>query len=467
MNKFNDLSINEFDYILPKEKIALFPTENREESKLLFADCTNNKIEHYKFKDITNLLEPVSLLVVNNTKVIAARILVRKASGGKAEILCTEPVSPSNDPQIAMKTQGSCEWSCIVGGRAIGVGTILKTEVLSTPRFSVGTKNTNESSSTPRFSVGLIDNNLGLQNTDESSSTPRFSVGLIDNSVGLIADLNLSCEIMQKDGMEAVVRFSWQPENLTFADILTELGKIPLPPYIDRENVESDKTRYQTVYAKNDGSVAAPTAGLHFTNTILKSLTEKNITRTNLTLHVGPGTFKPVSDEGIANHTMHEEQIFVSRHSLESLYRQYSRGKKVIAVGTTSLRTLETLYQVGTNLYNHNYSNFENHAFMLDQWEAYEEKTFPEPKDSFKALLDYMDENKLDILTGKTKLFIIPGYEIKTIDGIITNFHLPKSTLIMLVSAFLGGEYWKEIYSTALENDYRFLSYGDSSLLIR
>jgi S-adenosylmethionine:tRNA ribosyltransferase-isomerase len=264
MNIINDLSINDFDYVLPKEKIALFPSENREESKLLFADCTINKIEHFNFKDITNLLEPDSLLVVNNTKVIAARILVRKSSGGKAEILCTEPVSPSNDPQIAMKTRGWCEWSCIVGGRAIGIGTILKPD--------------------------LEDDNI-----------------------------ELSCEIIQKDGMEAIVKFTWQPENLTFGDILTELGKIPLPPYIDRDNVESDKNRYQTVYAKNDGSVAAPTAGLHFTDSVLSDLAMKNITRTNLTLHVGPGTFKPVSDEGISKHTMHEEQIFVGRHSMDSL----------------------------------------------------------------------------------------------------------------------------------------------------
>ncbi|MEI6091778.1 MAG: S-adenosylmethionine:tRNA ribosyltransferase-isomerase [bacterium] len=450
MNIINDLSISDFDYVLPKEKIALFPTENREESKLLFGNCATSKIEHYKFKDITNLLEADSLLVVNNTKVIAARILVRKSSGGKAEILCTEPVSPSNDPQIAMKTRGWCEWSCIVGGRAIGVGTILKPEMLSTPRLSVGL-HFNTPASTPRLSVGLIDD----------------SVGLIDNSLGLIGSIDLSCEVIQKDGMEAIVKFSWQPENLTFADILTELGKIPLPPYIDRDNVESDKNRYQTVYAKNDGSVAAPTAGLHFTDSVLSDLAKKNITRTNLTLHVGPGTFKPVSDEGIANHTMHEEQIFVSRHTLLSLFNQYKSGNKVIAVGTTSLRTLETLYQVGTNLYNNDYSNFQNHAFTLEQWEAYEDKTFPAPADAFKAILDYMDENKLDILTGKTKLFVLPGYNIKTIDGLITNFHLPKSTLIMLVSAFLGGEYWKEIYKTALENDYRFLSYGDSSLLIR
>ncbi len=412
MNIFNDLSINDFDYALPKEKIALFPAENREESKLLFVNCTNQAIEHYRFGEITNVMEPNSLLVVNNTKVIAARILVRKSTGGKAEILCTEPTNPSNDPQIAMKSTGWCEWNCIVGGRNIGIGTILK---------------------------------------------PDIQTNKID----------LTCEIIFKDGMDAVVRFSWIPKNLSFADILTELGKIPLPPYIDRDNVESDKNRYQTVYAKNDGSVAAPTAGLHFTDSVLNTLAEKNITRCNLTLHVGPGTFKPVSDEGISKHTMHEEQIFVSRHSIETLYNQYKSGKKVISVGTTSLRTLETLYQVGTNLYNRNYSNFTNNVFMLDQWEAYENKTFPSAELSFKALLDYMDANKLELLTGKTKLLILPGYNIKTIDGLITNFHLPKSTLIMLVSAFAGGEYWKEIYKNALSNNYRFLSYGDSSYLVR
>jgi len=428
MNISKDLSINDFDYNLPKEKIALYPTENREESKLLFADCSINRIEHYRFKDITNLLEPDSLLVVNNTKVIAARILVRKASGGKAEILCTEPVRPSYDPQITMKARGWCEWNCIIGGRAIGVGTILKPEVLS---------------------------------------IPGLSVGAIDNSVRMTGSIDLTCEILHKYGMEAVVKFTWQPENLTFAEILTELGEIPLPPYIDRENVESDKNRYQTVYAKNDGSVAAPTAGLHFTDSILNALAEKNIARTNLTLHVGPGTFKPVSDEGIAKHTMHEEQIFVSRHSLMSLFNQYTSGKKVIAVGTTSLRTLETLYQVGTNLSNSDYTNFENNVFTLEQWEAYEKKNFVEPVEAFKALLDYMDENKLEILCGKTKLFVLSGYEIKTIDGLITNFHLPKSTLIMLVSAFVGEEYWKEIYAAALTNNYRFLSYGDSSLLLK
>lgn len=408
------IDIIDYDYNLPNDKIALFPTENREESKLLVADKSNNTIEHKYFSDITEHITENSLLVLNNTKVIAARILVSKPTGGKAEILCTEPISPSYDPQIAMSATKTCLWKCIIGGRSIKEGMILKP--------------------------------------------------LISNK---IFDIKLDAEVTDKNGMDAVVRFNWNSDTITFADILAELGTVPLPPYINRHQISEDKERYQTVYANYDGSVAAPTAGLHFSNDILKKITSKNIQICNLTLHVGVGTFKPVDDEGISNHNMHEEQIFVTKDSINLILSAYKENKKIIAVGTTSLRTLETLYRIGINLFHSNYHNFKNDGFFLDQWEVYYKKNTVTPESSFTALLNYMHDNKIQDLHGKTKLLILPGYEINTISGLITNFHLPKSTLLMLVGAFIGEKFRKSIYQEALNKDYRFLSYGDSSILLK
>jgi len=409
------IDIIDFDYNLPNDKIALFPTTNREASKLLVAETFRNTITHSKFSDIDQYIPENSLLVLNNTKVIAARLLVAKPTGGKAEILCTEPISPSFDPQITMTATKTCIWKCIIGGRSIKEGMILK---------------------------------------------PLISNKKIDV-------IQLDAEVMNKNGMDAIVKFQWNSDIMTFADILSELGTVPLPPYINRNIIKEDKERYQTVYANNDGSVAAPTAGLHFSHDVLEKIKTKNIHICNLTLHVGVGTFKPVDDDGINNHDMHEEQIFVTKDAIDLIYSAFKENKKIITVGTTSLRTLETLYRIGINLFHSNYNNFANDGFFLDQWEVYYQMNTVSPELSFASLLNYMDDNNIQDLHGKTKLLILPGYEINTISGLITNFHLPRSTLLMLVGAFIGEDFRKIIYQEALNMDYRFLSYGDSSILLK
>ncbi len=415
-DNFPELDIEDFNYDLPKERISLFPEKNRNESKLIISNPLTKTISHKKFSDIVDIIQGDSLLVLNNTKVIAARIPSQKETGGKAEILCTNPILPSYDPQITMQACGKCSWQAILGGRAIRVGSILFPNL-----------------------------------TDES--------------------IKIQAEVISKNGMEGEVEFNWQPKNMSFAEVLENIGKVPLPPYIDRENVESDKERYQTVYAENDGSVAAPTAGLHFTDEILDELKKKGVDRCSLTLHVGPGTFRPVSESDISNHDMHKEQIIVPIEQIEKLIDAYQKEKNVIAVGTTSLRTLESMYRIGVNLFNDENRNIKKEDdgsifFELEQWEAYNQKTpLPTPLKSLTYLRDTMLQNNIDTLIAYTQLFIVPGYEIKTINGIITNFHMPKSTLIMLVASFCGGDFWREIYSQAMENDYRFLSYGDSSYI--
>lgn len=407
--------MNDFDYDLPKEKIALFPSNERSESKLLFADSVSEEIRHLSFGDIVGLVPGGSTIVFNNTKVIAARIPAKKITGGKAEILCTDPVAPSRDPQITMQAKGRCSWKSVLGGRAIKPGCVL------------------------------------LPQNDKAS-------------------LNIEARVIEKNGMEGIVEFSWEPSKISFSEILAGAGKVPLPPYIDRENEESDRDRYQTVYAKNDGSVAAPTAGLHFTAEILSELKNNAVDFCNMTLHVGPGTFRPVSDDDVSKHKMHEEQIVVTKSQIEQLHESYKAKKEVTCVGTTSLRTLETLYILGKKLYLGLDDNFtktgDGISFALKQEEAYmfiDNKV--SPRDAFNSLLSVFENNQTEEIYGYTSLFIVPGYPVNTVNGLITNFHLPKSTLLMLVSAFAGDKFRKEIYRAALTNDYRFLSYGDSSYI--
>lgn len=414
---FENIDLNDYNYHLPKEKIALFPAKHRNESKLIFASPTSKNIQHYQFSDIIELIADNALLVINNTKVIAARIPAHKITGGKAEILCTNPTYPSHDPQVTMQSHTTCRWKAILGGKAIRPETILLPVM-----------------------------------TDDS--------------------IEITAKVISKNGMEGEVEFNWEPAYISFADILEKVGKIPLPPYIDRENVTSDKERYQTVYAKNDGSVAAPTAGLHFTNEILEALDKKGVEQCLMTLHVGPGTFRPVSEDDVSKHDMHKEQIIVHQNEIKQLIQAYTNNRQVLAVGTTSLRSLETLYRIGINLFNNDTSNFHFDEavpyFTLNQWEPYNQKTpLPSLIDAFTALYQFLEEKALPVIVGYTQLFIVPGYDIKTINGIITNFHLPKSTLIMLVAAFCGNDFWKEIYANAMENGYNFLSYGDSSFILK
>ena len=393
------IDINDFDYDLPGYRIAKFPKENRDESKLLVhRDCS---IREDRFLNVASYLPEGSLLVVNNTKVVRARLFFKKSTGAHIEVFCLEPVHPTPEIQMAFQQQGAATWQCLVGNARRW-----KSEVLELP---------------------------------------------------LKDETFLKAEKLERTSGGFLVKFTWNP-HLTFAEVLEAAGKIPLPPYLHREVVDRDSETYQTVYARFDGSVAAPTAGLHFTERVFKSLAEKNIQTANLTLHVGAGTFKPVGQEGLQYHEMHTEQVLVSRALLKQLLD--FRGK-TIAVGTTSVRTLESLYWFGVKL-----SKDPDAMFHIRQFDPYE-NSGPDltPEAAIRNVIDFMERGNLATLSGSTQLMIVPGYRFRMISGMITNFHQPRSTLLLLISAWLGDE-WKKVYDFALRNDFRFLSYGDSCLFL-
>lgn len=350
----------------------------------------NGEVAHHQFPSIVDQLPEKATLVFNNTKVIPARIVLYKPTGARIEIFLLEPIAPSTVHEEVMLTRERCTWKCMIG---------------NAKKWKKGASLTNE-----------------------------------------------SLEFTARRTGENEVTFEW--EGMTFSELLTEIGKIPLPPYIQREIEQEDKDRYQTVYSKLDGAVAAPTAGLHFTNEIMEELKAKNVPTHYVTLHVSAGTFQPIKTEHIADHPMHNEQIWIQRHAIESLLA----SSKTITVGTTSMRTLESLYWFGVRLH-HKLENF--HIRKEDPYtlEAIGKRT------ALKQVLDYMDRYQLDQLGGQTEIFLYPGYTFRMCDGIITNFHMPNSTLILLIAAFIGED-WRKVYQEALANDYRFLSYGDSSLLI-
>ena len=417
----DNFSLDDFDYNLPNDVIAQYPNEEREKSKLLVFDKQSNNYTHTTFNNIDNFLPKDSLIVLNSTKVIPARFFMRKKTGGIIELLCIAPYAPSKDPQITMNAKGKCCWECIVGGRNVIPNMIL-----------------------------YLDN---YYNNNYINYT--------------LKDIDLKAHILSRNENKAIVEFIWN-KKVTFRTVLETIGKMPLPPYIRREAENIDKERYQTVYANISGSVAAPTAGLHFSNSVLKSLLNKNINFANIILHVGPGTFVPITTT-IEKHKMHFEQIFIDIKTIKKIAEQYSKKNSfVISTGTTSLRTLETLYWVGVKsikkeleLINNEYAVLEqNYAYSLNNNETYS------VYEAFNALIEYITKKNINNLECYTQLFIIPGYKIKTINALITNFHLPKSTLLLLVSAFIGIDNCKKIYREALANSYRFLSYGDSSLLI-
>jgi len=403
------VKLEDYDYQLPKDRIALYPLPVRSESRLLAADARNGAIAHLHFNDITGLLPSDSLLILNSTKVIAARLPFRKPTGGSAEILCVEPVHPSSDPQLVMAEKEACSWKCIIGGRKILEGMTL------------------------------------VPDSREDMS-------------------GLRATIRQRTGNEAIVDFAWKDAG-PFVNILEYYGITPLPPYIKREAENTDKTTYQTVYADKEGSVAAPTAGLHFTPEVLQSLKNKGITVSELILHVGPGTFQPIETD-LQSHIMHSEMFITGRDFLERII--VNSGKKIVCTGTTSLRTMETLYWLGVKALHGTLSPSD---VYLTQYEPYEflgsQAELPGLEASFTELRNFMDVNGLTKLTGRTQLFIVPGYTFHTADALITNFHMPKSTLILLVAAFIGKDLWQRAYTEAISDKYRFLSYGDSSLLIR
>jgi S-adenosylmethionine:tRNA ribosyltransferase-isomerase len=400
-----NLTISDFNYELPNEKIAYFPLEKRDESKLLI--YKNQKIQETIFKSIPNIIQDDSILVFNETKVVNARLLFKKDTGAEIEIFCLEPAQ--NIPAVlSLTTKSSVVWNCYVGNAKRW-----KEETLQT--------------------------------------TFQFE----NQSISLFA------EKMQIHESHFEIKFSWQPKEFTFSEILTAYGHVPLPPYIKRKDNNKDIESYQTVYAKYEGSVAAPTAGLHFTDEVLLDLSKKNIQKETITLHVGAGTFKPVTKENYKEHLMHAELAEVSLSTLQSIANEVN--KQIIPVGTTSLRTLESVYWFGVMLIR-KHASIQSDVFIPQHIaDEYFDAVYSR-KEAIQAVIDYLIQKNSSVLIFKTAIMISPGYKIRMADAIITNFHQPKSTLLLLVYAFVG-EAWKTIYEYALTNNFRFLSYGDSSLL--
>ncbi len=407
------MKASDLDYPLPSESVPDRPLPDRAASRLLYVRASGGTIEHRQFRELPELLPPSTLLVVNDTRVIHARIPVLKPTGGAAEILCISPVSPSRDPALALQARGESVWECLVGGKNIPAGMTLH------------------------------------QSWD---------------------GIQLQAEILERRQAEATVKLKWTPAELSLAEFLSRVGKIPLPPYFKRAPESSDEQRYQTVYSKQEGSVAAPTAGLHFTPEVLDQLGARKITVESVTLHVGAGTFKPVETDEVEDHPMHAERIDVSIETLRTVRQQLLSRNPVVAVGTTSMRTLESLFWIGVREKTGEFSEPEWPELLLDQWDWRRLSTAGtqvSARDAFEALIAALEARGESRLQGQTRIMIAPGYPFAICSGLVTNFHQPKSTLLLLVAAFVGQDLWRRMYAEALEKGYRFLSYGDSSLLWR
>lgn len=404
MSEYKNLNIGEYDYQLPENKIAYYPVSERDSSKLLV--YKNNKITDALFYQISDYLDDKYMLIFNDSKVIHARLPVHSDTMVEIEIFCLEPLFPTTELASAFQQTKKVIWRCLVG------------------------------------------------NAKRWKKPLTISIPIGENIVEIRAEKGENC-----DGTFPVT-FEWTDDNITFAEWIEQYGKMPLPPYIKRSAEKEDENRYQTVYAKYDGSVAAPTAGLHFTEKEFDALRKKGVEIDYLTLHVGAGTFKPVSSQFIGDHFMHREQILIKPGLIENLLRNQS--KKIIAVGTTVARTLESLFIMGAKL-----KLGLNKPFKIEQWEIYDKPEIAavSTEESLLTLLKYMKDNNFEYLSGSTSLIIVPGYQHKLMKGIITNFHLPKSTLLLLVSSIVGKR-WKDIYRHALNSNYRFLSYGDSNLYL-
>lgn len=397
------IDINDFDYPLPDERIAKFPLERRSDSKLMV--YRNGSISESRFAHLAEELPAESLLVFNNTKVIRARVIMHKPSGARIEVFCLEPHQPA-DYERAFAVKDECEWSCIVGN--------LK-----------------------KWKDGFVEINFDYEGEP----------------------CQLRAEIRERGEREHIVRFEWDVD-LTFGQLLEHLGRIPIPPYLNRESEEIDLTRYQTVYSKFEGSVAAPTAGLHFTDEMIASMREQGFRFDEVTLHVGAGTFLPVKSDDATKHPMHTEHFEVMLSTLENLLAHYGN---VTAVGTTSVRTLESLPVLGWRVRQTGEPNAER---VIGQWESYDIPADYSGRDVLEDLIGYMRREGLTKLKAATQIMITPlGFKFRVVNRIITNFHQPKSTLLLLVSAYVGED-WRAMYRFALDNGFRFLSYGDSSLLI-
>lgn len=418
-----NIKIADYNYPLPDERIAKFPLAQRDQSKLLIYN--KGVISHTQFADIASLLPKGALMVFNNTRVIQARLHFRKETGALIEVFLLEPYLPA-DYELMFQTQHECEWLCLVGN---------------------------------------------LKKWKGGPLHRTFTVNGVE--------VELTAEHKGTTGTSQIVKLSWTPTILSpqgesdgaisFADILDAAGELPIPPYLNRETQESDLTTYQTVYSKIKGSVAAPTAGLHFTDSVLSAIDANGVEREELTLHVGAGTFRPVKSELISGHDMHTEYVSVRLHTIERLL---AHGCKAIAVGTTSVRTLESLYYIGCHIMQHP-DHVTDDDLHVRQWEPYGplqlpqggETEWPPVEEALTAIRDYLVENGISVLNASTQIIIAPSYRYKIVERLITNFHQPQSTLLLLVSALVGDD-WHKIYDYALANDFRFLSYGDSSMLI-
>ena len=398
-----DIKIEDYNYSLPDTRIAKYPLSERDASKLLI--YRNGQPTEACFKDISSQIPEDSLMVFNDTKVVPARLHFKRDSGAHIEIFCLEPVLPEEYVSMFAVTE-RCRWKCIVG---------------NVKRWKNDT--------------------LRLYNPQSNDE---------------IADMDLKADLIERCGETSIVEFSWA-DGAPFSKVLEVCGSIPIPPYLNRDTENIDLERYQTLYARFRGSVAAPTAGLHFTEQVLNAIRAKNVVTDTVCLHVGAGTFLPVKSSNVAEHTMHREPFVVT---LEFLERLMERKGSIVAVGTTSVRTLESLYYVGIKCIEQGVPS------DVDQWDPYEKEYTYTLKESIGAIIDYLKTNGLSELQVGTRIIIVPGYQFKMVDILVTNFHQPQSTLLLLISAFVGGD-WQNIYNYALEHGFRFLSYGDSSILFR
>ena len=395
------IDLRDYEYTLPEERIAKFPLEKRDHSKLL--QYQNGKIEHFRFFNLPDLLPSDTLLVYNDTKVIPARLIFQRESGAKIEIFLLSPVAPTTVIPEIMLAKYPVTWETMIGNAKKW-----KEEEVLKGRIQMGEK-----------------------------------------------EVVLQARLVDRESK--LVSFSWDNPEVAFVDLVEASGEIPLPPYLNRKPEKEDKDRYQTVYSKKEGAVAAPTAGLHFTEEVFEKLRKKGVQEAQVTLHVSAGTFQPIKVDNVLEHPMHSEQIQVSRETIEKLYHH---SGTVVAVGTTSIRTLESLFWYGVKLI-----EGKGEEFFVPKLFAYETREkVPSKSESLKAILDWMDSRQMDSILGQTEIFIFPGYQYRMIQGLITNFHQPGSTLILLIATILGTD-WKKVYQEALNQDYRFLSYGDSSLL--
>ena len=401
------LRIADYDYPLPDERIAKHPLTQREQCKLLYYKC-GEPLQERRFWEVPSLLPGHSTLIYNNTRVINARLRFHKETGSTIEIFCLEPVLPRDYEQI-FQTTGHCVWQCLVG------------------------------------------------------NSKRWKHGSLAQAVTIEGrEVTLTATRGEQRGNAWEIAFDWDDRSSTFADVLDAVGEIPIPPYLNRGTEASDSTDYQTVYSHIDGSVAAPTAGLHFTDEVLHECDQRGILRREITLHVGAGTFQPVKSEHIGDHPMHYEFISVPREVIQDII---NAPGPIIAVGTTSVRTLESLYYIGQILEEN--PDADEEALTVTQWMPYSTPCHISTQKALQNIVDYLDRHHADTYMGSTQLMIAPGFEYRIVSGMITNFHQPQSTLLLLVAAFVGNDQWRAMYDYAMEHGFRFLSYGDAQLLLR